>query len=138
VAILSKISWTKELRTKEEREGGEGRWLVQEIQPRREDKRREPSRVEIPTGHGLVGDTSVWVDLLEHTVNVGRICFLSGLLWLLLLTGSLSWSLSSRLLSGSWGFSSRRGWGFSGDGSRFLFSSGFLRERTKKRGAPDE
>lgn len=53
-------------------------------------------------GHGLVGDTSVGVDLLEDLVDVGRVGFLSGLLLgfavlVLLLSVGLCGCLSSGL-----------------------------------------
>ena len=38
------------------------------------------------TGHGLVGDTSVWVDLLQDSVDVGGVGFLADLGSLLLVT----------------------------------------------------
>lgn len=61
-----------------------------------EDVRDE--RVE--DGHRLGGDTSVGVHLLQHSVDVGGVGLLSGLLGLLLVTGSGRLGLGSSLLAG--------------------------------------
>lgn len=48
----------------------------------------------VQDGHGLVGDTSVGVDLLQHTVNVGGVGFLASNTLLLVARGSLDLLLS--------------------------------------------
>ena len=59
-------------------------------------------------GHGLLGNTSVWVSLLQHLVDVRRVSLLSGLgllLWLTSRSGLLggwlllSWSLDAGFFS---------------------------------------
>jgi hypothetical protein len=68
----------------------------------------------VEDGHGLVGDTRVGVYLFEDLVDVGRVCLLSGLAALLLVTWSsgggflasfllLGGGLSSGSLSGGGG-----------------------------------
>lgn len=86
----------------------------------------------VEDGHGLGGDTSVWVNLLEDTVDEGRVGLLAGLAGLLLVTrggglglgGSLLGGLSGGLASLSWGLAGLGGGGLSGSGSglRGLFA----------------
>lgn len=70
------------------------------------------------TGHGLVGDTSVGVDLLEDSVDVGRVGLLANLGSLLLvrrLAGGLARLLGS--LGGLGGcLTTSRSWGLGSSG----------------------
>ena len=52
----------------------------------------------VQDGHGLGGDTSVWVNLLEDSVDVGRVGLLSSLSRLLSLAGGRGLGLGSSLL----------------------------------------
>lgn len=74
----------------------------------------------VEDGHGLVADTSVGVDLLQDTVDVGGVCLLADLGALLLVTrlgglGSLLGGLGG--LGGS--LTGLRGRGFASSGSGF-------------------
>lgn len=57
--------------------------------------------------HGLVGDTSVWVDLLEYLVDVGRVCLSALLLALLLVIGASCCLLGSLASFAAGGLCSR-------------------------------
>lgn len=75
----------------------------------------------VKDGHGLVGDTSVGVNLLENTVDVGGVGLLADLGGLLLVTG-LGGSLGGLLGSLGGSLTSGRGGGLTGGGGGLLLS----------------
>lgn len=85
--MLGKFSWEDETDGSLDLAGRDGGLLVvgSQLGGLSGDTLENVVHEGVEDGHGAVGDTGIWVDLLEDLVDVGRVGLLSGLGALLLL-----------------------------------------------------